>query len=90
MLVRRTGIAIGIMFIYAWFLEKVAVFLVGEYISEDLSGFFPLESFNRMIPLPFNFSEGLTSADPMAMATSVGFILLFMGISYLFIQKRDL
>lgn len=90
MLIRRTGIAIGVMFIYAWFLEKVTVFLVGEYVSEDLAGFFPLESFNRMIPLPFNFSEGLSSTDPMAMATSIGFILLFMGISYLFLHKRDL
>jgi ABC-type transport system involved in multi-copper enzyme maturation permease subunit len=90
MLVRKTGIGIGVMFIYAWFLENISVYLVGRHISEDLAGFFPLESFNRLIPLPFNFSEGLTTTNPVAVGTSIGFILLFMGISYWFLSKRDL
>lgn len=83
MLVRRVGIAIGIFFIYAWFLENVIVY----YSPKAIEGFFPLNAMNNMISFPF---AKLSPVNPIEIGVSIAYILLFLGVAYLYLKRRDL
>ncbi|HHG84726.1 MAG TPA: hypothetical protein ENJ82_08245 [Bacteroidetes bacterium] len=83
MLVRRVGIAIGIFFIYAWFLEKVAVY----YAPEATERFFPINAMNNMINFPFTTMEPIQLLD---VGISVFYVLALLGAAYLFLMRRDL
>lgn len=91
MLVRNTGIAIGIFSIYTWILEKVLVY----YLPEDIGNFMPFEAFGNTIKLPFLDALPLgmpvqSGPDYLALSVSVFYIGLFSGLCYLFLTKRDL
>ena len=84
MLVRKVGIAIGIFFIYAWFLEKVIVY----YVPESIEPFFPMNAFNSMIEFPF--LSAMDPITPLNVGVSIGYIFLFLGAAYLYLKRRDL
>ncbi len=91
MLIRNTGIAIGIFSIYTWIIEKVIVF----YLPDEVGNFLPFEAFANTIKLPFLDALPLgmtaqTGPDYLALGVSVFYIGLFTGLCYLFLSKRDL
>ncbi|MEM0996393.1 MAG: ABC transporter permease subunit [Bacteroidota bacterium] len=86
MLIRRTGIAIGLTFIYALPLENVLEY----YLPESIEGFLPLESMNRMISFPFDFDLTMPEFEPQYMLISVVWIGILIGSAYLYLKRRDL
>lgn len=86
-IIRNTGVTIGIMTIYALFLE-----LVIEYrFPEEFRCYFPLRAFSNLVMNPF--SRDVISApvlDPRDLIVSLFYIGLFAGIGYWLLKKRDL
>ena len=92
MLVRRTGIAIGITLLYQVFVEKVILLTIYQDF-QAIKPVFPVESSATLIPFPFqDFMMGSMPNGPEmdSLGFSLGYILLFFGISYWYIRKRDL
>lgn len=93
-IIRHTGITIGIMTIYSLFLE-----LVVEQISIHQFGMpkswtvaFPLRAFSNLVMNPFSelTSGPLPVIDPTSWIVSLLYIGLFAGIGFWILKKRDL
>jgi len=93
MLFRRAGLAIGLFFLYAFILEKVAAVLIDHYIG-PYGKFLPLESTNHLIPNPLlHRIPGLTP-DPtnpyVYFFLGLGYTALFAFITVRQMTRRDL
>lgn len=90
MVVRNTGVAIGIFLIYSWIIEKVIVFKLPDSIQQ----FFPLEASNDMISLPFlnELTATARQGGPnwTATAISIAWIGIFYFLGHLYLKKKDL
>jgi ABC-2 type transport system permease protein len=91
MLIRNTGIVIGIYSIYTWILEKVLAY----YLGDDIGQFLPFQAFGKMIRIPFldAIPMGIppqTGPDLLAISVSCFYVALFGGLCYWFLAKRDL
>ena len=87
-IIRNTGVTMGIMTIYSLFLE-----LVLEYrFPAEFRSFFPLRAFSNLTMNPFS---RITTFDgpvlnPQDLIVSLLYIGLFAGIGYWILKKRDL
>lgn len=89
LLVKRSGIAIGLLFIYFWFIENV----INIWVSDDIDRFFPLKSMNLLTKNPFAvLLDGLTPIpfDPLQAAVTLFYILLFAGLSAFYLKNKDI
>ncbi len=91
-LVKRSGIAIGILLLYSFVIEPI----VNYYLPYDIDEYMPLESIRNMIDIPNTSLMRLFGVEfqgyiafPDALLVS-GYAILFMAISYWVLNKRDL
>ncbi|MFM2377084.1 MAG: hypothetical protein RLZZ165_2181 [Bacteroidota bacterium] len=87
-IIRNTGVTIGVMAIYSLFLELVIEFR----FPEEFRGFFPLRAFSNLVLNPFSRTAigGAGAFDVQAWLVSLAYMGLFAGIGYWLLQKRDL
>lgn len=88
-LIRNTGVTIGIMTLYSFFLE-----LVIEYrFDESVRGFFPLRAFSNLVKNPI-LEQAETFhpvvLNPQDLIVSLGYIGLFATLGFWVLKKRDL
>jgi hypothetical protein len=89
LLVKRSGITIGILFIYVWFIENI----VRAIWSDKVAAWLPVRSFNLLVEMPFSAlfkGEILPFASTTEYAVAVGYILLFFSMSAWLLKTRDL
>ncbi len=91
-LVKRSGIAIGILMLYSFVIEPI----VNYYLPYDIDEYMPLQAIRNMIDIPNTSLMRLFGVEfqgyiaiPDALLVS-GYAILFMGISYWVLNKRDL
>jgi hypothetical protein len=86
--IRNTGVVIGIMSIYSLFLERV----LSLTVPEDFRDFFPLASMDKLVTLPFTLTG--TADDPVLppayLICALLYIGLFSGLGYYILHRRDL
>jgi ABC-2 type transport system permease protein len=96
LLVKRSGFAIGIYILYAFLFDNV-IYAIFKYARKsDIGRFLPFESVDGLIPNTLTRNiEGVTiplseTMKTILFGTSVGYIILFVFLSYRLFQKRDL
>jgi hypothetical protein len=90
LLIKRTGLAMGLMFLYTLIIEPVVVFRIKVEWIKDL---FPLEAISNLIHMPFGKYALREVQDYVALKDIVivsGYSLLFILCIYLLLRKRDL
>jgi ABC-2 type transport system permease protein len=86
-LIRNTGVTIGIMTIYSLFLELV----IENRLPEDYGDFLPLRAFSNLVMFPFSDSNPFGTAIALQdLIVSLGYIGLFAGIGFWILKRRDL
>lgn len=90
MIVRNTGIAIGIFLIYSWIIERVITFKLPDEVQQ----FFPLNASNELIQFPF-LNEMMGNArqvgpDWIALGISILWIGIFYYLGHLYLKKKDI
>jgi ABC-type transport system involved in multi-copper enzyme maturation permease subunit len=90
LLIRRTGLAMGLMFLYSLIIEPV----VGMRIQSDvIKGFLPMRSISNLIHMPFGkyllreIQDYVTFREIIIVIAYAG---IFIGLIYLLLKKRDL
>jgi ABC-2 type transport system permease protein len=87
-IIRNTGVVIGIMMIYSLFLERV----IYNFLPDGAQSFFPLRAFSDLVSLPFEMlTDGGAAVLPLqATLVSLAYIGIFAGIGYWILKRRDL
>lgn len=88
-LVKRAGFAIGILLLYGFVAEKIAVY----YIPEPFHLYMPVEAMDNLIQLPIMQIVGQEVPPlPTLRETllTIGYAAGFGGLSYWLLNKRDL
>ena len=91
-LIQRSGLAIGLLALYYYILEPIFSFIIPEQIASYL----PVESMGNLIDIPnsaimkmvgVNFREFISVPDVYICSA---YSLVFIGLTYLIIVKKDL
>jgi ABC-2 type transport system permease protein len=92
-LFKRSGIALGVYFIYVLIFENILFFVLNRYVY-DTGYFLPVESADSLVTAPVFDQlkkQFLTRPDfKYILATCIGYIVLYVVISYRKFQKDDL
>jgi len=87
--IRRSGLTIVLIILYPLILEPIIRWVMPDYLDK----FFPFYSLDNMIPFPFAKYIGNGVAEPVSLL-SFGLVILwtliFIGLSYLILKKRDI
>jgi ABC-type transport system involved in multi-copper enzyme maturation permease subunit len=90
LLIKRTGLAMGLMFLYTLIIEPLLVFRINE---AWIKGLFPIKSINNLIHMPFGKYALREVQDYVAFKEIIivlAYIVLFIYCIYLLLKKRDL
>ena len=90
LLIKRTGLAMGLLILYTYIVEPIVVFRIK---TEWIKGLFPVEAINNLIRFPFGKYLLRETQDYVAMqdlCIGLGYIALFVFLIYLVLKKRDL
>jgi ABC-2 type transport system permease protein len=90
LLIRRTGLAMGIMFLYTIIIEPIVVFRIDV---AWIKGLFPLKAINNLIHMPFGKYALREVQDYVSLKEVVIvmlYIILFIYLINLLLKKRDL
>jgi ABC-2 type transport system permease protein len=90
LLIRRTGLAMALLFLYSLIIEPI----VGLRIGNDMiRGFLPMKSINNLIHMPFG-KYMLREVQDFVTLREVSVVLVyaavFMAFLFLLLEKRDL
>jgi ABC-2 type transport system permease protein len=88
--IKRTGLAMGLLFLYTLFVEPLVVFRIG---SEWVKGLFPLKAFNNLVHMPFGKYILREIQDYVAVKDILivlFYCALFLYFIYLLLRRRDL
>ncbi len=93
LLFKRSGIAIGVFFLYALVLENMLAGLLNRYVN-NVGRFLPLETTDNLIPFPFLrnvVDQFRTLTDPLLLlGISAAYLLFYYFFSMQKFQKDDL
>jgi hypothetical protein len=90
LLIKRTGLAMGLLFLYTIIIEPIIVFRIK---TVWIKGLFPLKAINNLIHMPFGKYALREVQDYVAIkdiVIVVLYIALFLYCIYLLLKKRDL
>ncbi len=90
LLIKRAGIAMGLLFLYTLIIEPLVVYRIKIEWLKDL---FPLRSINNLIHMPFGKYILREIQDYVALGdilTVLGYMVVFIFFIQLLIRKRDL
>lgn len=91
-LIQRSGLAIGFLALYYYIFEPIISFL----LPKKVAAYLPVESMGNLIDIPnsalmkmvgVNFSEVISIPDVF---TCITYSVLFIGLTYLLIIKKDI
>jgi ABC-2 type transport system permease protein len=90
LLIKRTGLAMGLMFLYTIIIEPVIALRIK---TEWIKGLFPLKAINNLIHMPFG-KYALREVQDYVSVKEIGivtiYIIVFTWLIYLLLRKRDL
>lgn len=90
LLIKRTGLAMGLMILYTLIVEPIIVFRIK---TEWIKGFFPSKAINNLIHMPFGKYALREVQDYVAwkdILIVLIYIMVFLYCLYLLLKKRDL
>lgn len=90
LLIKRTGLAIGLLFLYTLIIEPLIALRIKNSIIKD---FLPLRAINNLIHMPFGRYALREIQDYVSLGEIIIVVLyatLFIYLIYLLLQKRDL
>ncbi|HJZ40124.1 MAG TPA: ABC transporter permease subunit [Bacteroidales bacterium] len=90
LLIRKTGLALGLMFLYTLIIEPIIAFRIH---TEWIKGLLPIKSINNLIHMPFvkyALREVKDYVAPLDMVIVSVYAALFIWFIYLLLKKRDL
>jgi hypothetical protein len=90
LLIKRTGLAMGLMFLYTLIVEPILVFRIK---AVWIKGLFPIKAINNLIHMPFGKYALREVQDYVAIKDILivaAYIVLFIYCIYLLLKKRDL
>jgi len=90
LLIRRTGLAMGLMFLYTLIIEPVIVLRIK---TAWIKGLFPIKAINNLIHMPFGkyaLREVQDYVSVREIAIVTVYLFLFTWFIYLLLRKRDL
>ncbi|MCC8035212.1 MAG: ABC transporter permease [Rikenellaceae bacterium] len=93
MLFRRSGIAIGIYFLYAFIVENLIALIINYNIKAGMGYFLPLKSVNKLIPAPSHLASVMDVGTPQApglLAAAVVWIGLMLWFCLGRFRRSDL
>lgn len=82
-LLRRSGLAIGLFFLYTMLLKNIISGLLNHFLPGQIGSYFPLKSSDELIPFPFikNLTKGAIAAPP-PLAALLSVSIVYVGIFY--------
>ena len=89
LIIKRSGLSIGLLILYTWVIEPIAAYSLPEHMQK----FLPLNNLNNLIQFPYRDIIGEVAQESIsleAVIIAVVYILLFNGIAYSLIRYRDL
>ena len=90
--VRRSGLSIGLLFLYSVMIENIIIFNLPDSL-EFISSFFPMSSLSALIDFPFKrylFQEIRDYVAFSALITVVIYIALYFYLNYKLLRNKDL
>ena len=90
LLIKRTGLSMGLLFLYTLIIEPIITFRIK---TEWLKGLFPLKAINNLIRFPFKKYALREVQDYIAWDDALIvfiYMILFISLIYLILKKRDL
>ena len=90
LLIKRTGLAMGLMFLYTIIIEPIIAFRIK---TDWIKGLLPIKSINNIIHMPFGKYALREVQDYVAfkdVLIVLAYTLLFIYCIYLLLKKRDL
>jgi ABC-type transport system involved in multi-copper enzyme maturation permease subunit len=90
LLIKRTGLAMGLLIIYTYIVEPIVVFRIK---TGWIKGLFPLKAINNLIRVPFGRYMLRETQDYVAvqdLCILLAYAVLFIFLIYLVLRKRDL
>jgi len=90
LLIKRTGLAMGVLFLYTLIIEPIVAFRIQ---SDWIKGLLPLKAINNLIHMPFGKYALREVQDYVALSEVMivtGYLLLFVWFIFLLLRKRDL
>jgi len=90
LLIKRTGLAMGLMFLYTLIVEPIVVFRIK---TDWIKGLFPIKAINNLIHMPFGKYALREVQDYVALKDILivsAYIAIFIYCIYLLLKKRDL
>lgn len=92
-LLKRSGVSIGIYFLYSFIVENLLGLIINKKIWEDAGNFLPLESADKLIPMPSSIGKIMnpTEIEPIYfLAAAVIWIAACLMFCKYHFQKSDL
>jgi hypothetical protein len=86
-LLKRSGIAIGVYFLYATILENSIAGILNRYVN-NIGRFLPLESTDNLIPMPFFKSMQRQFLPETSAALLLGISVFYLLAYYVVVKKR--
>ncbi len=90
LLIKKTGLAMGLMFLYTIIIEPIIVFRIK---TDWIKGLFPLKSINNLVHMPFGKYALREIQDFVAVKDIIivfVYMMIFLYCIYLLLRKRDL
>ena len=90
LLIKRTGLAMGLMFLYTLIIEPMLVFRINK---RWIKGLLPIKAINNLIHMPFGKYALREVQDYVAFKEIIivlAYMVLFIYCIYLLLKKRDL
>lgn len=93
-LLKRTGLAFGLLFLYYWVVDPLLAYKV-----KPLSDYFPMEAMRNLIHQPLTRMvpqseqigiKSITTVAPQDILIVSAYILLFSYLTFLLLKKRDI
>src|ERR1043165_4396866 len=91
LLVRRSGLAIGLFLLYALFLETILKFTLNHYTDSHIGSFFPLQASDELLPLPLlRLAPKGTGGAPLVYTNNPAFVMASLAwiALYYFVGRR--
>ncbi len=86
-LFRRSGIAIGVYFLYAEILDQLLSLLVSHYFN-NIGDYFPLQSNDNLIPLPLFRNVVAQLIPPVNVYAMLVTAAIYLGLYYFICRRR--
>ncbi len=90
LLIKRTGLSMGLLFLYTLIIEPIITFRIK---TEWIKGLFPLKAINNLIRIPFTKYAFREVQDYIAWDDALivlVYLVIFISLLYLILKKRDL